>query len=134
MSKKEKGKSNPQVKAQARFELINGVVVMVSPDEEPEFQEDNTPEVLIDKKDGIISIHTEETFLEDEIQYVYNEETAEKSHLLAEKVRQENFERAKAATQEIKISKTGDVILAGSDTYDDINEVLLRTDKKLDAN
>jgi NCAIR mutase (PurE)-related protein len=134
MSKKEKGKTDPQVKAQARFENINGVIVMVAPLDEPEVTTEESLEVLVDNRNGIISVHTEETFLEEEVQYVFDEASAEKSKVLAEKVRQENQERAAAASKEITIARAGDVIVVGSDTYDDINEILLRADKKSDAN
>lgn len=103
-----------------KFEVVNGAIVMLPPDP---LAEDllEKEEVVIDQKGGAITVLTESTYFEEEVQHVYDEKTAQQSQLLAEKVRAENQERSEKARYDIKITMVGDTVIADGETYKDLN-------------
>jgi len=120
------------------MKMVNGVAVMVAPEElEVETTEEETgtvvtTETTIEKREGVISVTAEEK-LEEETQHVYDVNSEEQSRTLAAKVREENDERAKKAAIETTPKKIGNVIVAHSNSYDDIDIFAAELEKKEDS-
>lgn len=110
-------------------ENINGIVV-VSQTNNTEVSNDKKSfdtELVINKFSGIITVKSKN--LEDNSlasleapQYVYDQATAQQSQAAAEQIRQQNQQNAEKASAQPKIVKSkNNSVIAGFDTYDDLD-------------
>lgn len=132
-NKEETKKTSKQVKPTGNMKMVNGVVVMLPPDEDnaTENLTEKEVELALDKKQDAVTLEVDqEDTSTEEVQYVYDSESEEKSNNLAAKVRKENEERAKKAAIETEPNKVGDVVVAKSTSYDDIDLFAAKLEEK----
>ena len=126
-------KTDKKPKTIGQVKIINGVAVILPPeDEEDETQEETKEEkteTVIEQKQDTIIINTENISFEDDVQHVYDKESEKKSNELAKKVKKENDTRAKKATIETKPKKTGNSIVINSTSFDDLDLSLIDKEK-----
>ena len=123
-------KKPDQNNSTGNMKMVNGVVVMLPPNEDTAIESltEKEIEAEIEKKQDTITVDAS-TNLED-VQHVFDAESEEKSNKLAAKTRAENEERAKEAAIETTPKKVGNSIVAHSTSYDDIDLFATRLQEK----
>jgi hypothetical protein len=115
-----------------KFQKVNGTIVLTAPDEEQnntqEGGENQEQSLVVSRQHDTVTVRSETSYTDD-VQYVYDETTEAQSAKLAEKVRNENTERANKARIKTTQAKVNNVVVTSSDSYSDINLNTLKADK-----
>lgn len=119
-------KTDTKKKAVGRLEKVDGVVTMLPPEDEEETKEEDSQDQVVEEKKGTVLVQSSKE--PDDVQYVFDEESEEKSRLQVEKVRKENQERAAKEANKLSPKKMGNTVVTSSTTYDDIDLGILNAD------
>jgi hypothetical protein len=123
-------KTTPKVQVTGTIKMINGVAVILPPEEAFEQLTNEEIETVIERNQDFVATHTGE----EEVQYVYDNESEAKSQAQTAKVQKENNERAEKAKKDTTPKKVGDTIVINLDEDDDTTLFQQLEDERLNEN
>jgi len=118
MEAKKKEKSNPRVTTPAKFEVRDGSVVLLPPDDLETLVDQNPEQTIVEKKQDVVVVSIEDN---KDFSQVTDAEMESLSSGYSKEVRQENLDRMKEAQVILKPRKDKSGSVVSSGTFDDQN-------------